>query len=148
MNPAKAIDNLSKQNPLLLAGAAALLIYVVYSLARKTVTDTVRGAGGLLSGTNAITKDTAYEGKGVLGTLGGAVDSITGGFTSTVGGWIAATLPAGGPGEMLYYTVTLPGGDRASIPSGSVAKSGAFTYKGVKYILGTQDGKRVARYAS
>ncbi len=142
-----AINNLSKQNPLLLAAGAALLVYVVYMLARKTVTDVVKGAGGLLTGNNAITEGTSYEGAGVLGTLGAATNAITGGAGEAVGGWIAGLLSSDSGGESLYYAVNFPDGSRHAVPASSVARSGAFTYSGKKYILGMQDGARVARYA-
>src|SRR5690606_25098834 len=102
-----------KQDPLVLAGAAALLLWVAYSLVRKTVVDTVKGAGGLLTGNNSITEGTAYEGKGILGTLGGAADSITGGLLSKGGEWIAGVFASDNVGSDVGYIVTLPDGDRA-----------------------------------
>jgi len=87
-----AITNLSKQNPLLLAAGAALLVYVVYSLARKTITDVAKGAGGVVSGNNALTRGTPYQDAGVLGTLGAATNTVLGGVPQrvgeSVGGWI------------------------------------------------------------
>ncbi len=74
-----AVANLSKQNPMLLAAGAALLIYVVYMLARKTLSDAASGAAGILTGNNAATAGTDYEGKGVAGTLGAVTNAVLGG---------------------------------------------------------------------
>ena len=98
---AAVIGYLGKQNPLMLAGGAALLIGVAYFLARKTVKDTVNLGAGLVSGNNAITqhqtnaageKTAAYQGAGVVGTIGAATNSASGGvFASigeSIGGWL------------------------------------------------------------
>lgn len=143
-----AINNLSKQNPLLLAAGAALVAWVVYSLIRKTIGDAAGAAGGIFSGNNAATKDTAYEGKGVLGTLGGVVDKVTGGGGSAVGGWIAGLLSSDVPVDTLDYIVTFPDGARHAVPSKSVASDGTFAYKGTRYMIGTQGTQRVARVAA
>lgn len=97
---AQALAYLDKQNPLMLAAGAALVLGVIYYLGRKTITDTVGAAAGLVSGNNAITRNqtnldgervTAYEGKGVLGTLGAINNSVSGGTFATlgekIGGW-------------------------------------------------------------
>lgn len=99
MSAQTAIANLTK-DPVKLAIGAALLIGVVYLLARKTVKDVAQGAASVVSGNNAITqnqtnasgeKTDAYEGKGVLGTVGATVNSALGGVPAsvgeTVGGW-------------------------------------------------------------
>jgi hypothetical protein len=58
-------------------------------------------AGGLVSGNNAITQNqtdasgapvTAYQGAGVLGTLGAATNSASGGSFASIGEWIGGTL--------------------------------------------------------
>lgn len=64
----------------------------------------VDGVAGVLTGNNAITKNasnsagekvTAYEGAGILGTLGAGANAISGGWFATlgenVGGWIYET---------------------------------------------------------
>ncbi|MGN6526698.1 MAG: hypothetical protein ACTHL8_09935 [Burkholderiaceae bacterium] len=57
--------------------------------------------GGIFSGNNALTenatdasgqKTTAYQGAGVVGTLGAAVNKATGGTTASVGQSIGSTL--------------------------------------------------------
>lgn len=73
-------------------------VYVVYHIlkdAGKALKDTagevISGAseivGGIATGKNAVTVGTAYEGAGVLGTLGGAVDKVGGGIFSQIGEW-------------------------------------------------------------
>lgn len=83
---------LTKQNPLMLAAGVVLVIGAVYYLGRQTVKDVASVAGGVVSGNNALTQGTAYEGAGVLGTLGAAVNQASGGFFETtgskIGGWV------------------------------------------------------------
>lgn len=103
-----AVAYLSKQSPMMLAGAGVLVIGVVYLLARQTVKDVVGAAGavgqagvGLVTGNNAITQNqtnfdgeatSAYEGKGIFGTLGGATNAVLGGAPASIGeslgGWL------------------------------------------------------------
>jgi hypothetical protein len=89
-----AMAYVSKQNPLMLAGGVVLIIGVLYYLTSKTIKDVASGAAGVLSGNNAITQNqtnasgqkvTAYEDAGVLGTLGAAFNSLSGGTLSTIG---------------------------------------------------------------
>lgn len=146
-------DYLTKQNPLLLAGAAIAVIAAVYFLARKTVTDVVEGAGGLLSGNNDLTKDTPYEDMGILGTLGAAVDKVAGGATSKIGSWIGGLLASDVHSEDVFYTVTFPGGDRHAVQSTIVSNDGYFNktippYANSRWRLGMDaTGKRVAKAA-
>jgi hypothetical protein len=142
-----ALNNLSKQNPLMLAGGAALLVFVVYYLARKTITDVAKGAGGIVSGNNALTEGTDYEGAGVLGTLGAATNTVLGGVPSMIGEWLGGVFSPGSAGSMTYWRVIFPDGAAHAVASDTVAANGAFTYGGVRYILGTQGGVRVARRA-
>lgn len=89
MNP---VAYLQKQNPLMLAGAALLLIAGVYYFGKKAIGDVAGVAGGIVSGKNAITKGTVYEGTGVAGTIGAAANAASGGVLETtgeaIGGWI------------------------------------------------------------
>ncbi len=94
------IAYLSKQSPLVLAGAAILVGGAIYLLARHTFKAAAEAAGGVLSGNNTITQNThnlagettsAYEDKGLLGTLGAATNTVLGGIPATIGetlgGW-------------------------------------------------------------
>lgn len=137
----KLVDKALK-NPLPLAAGVVLVLVAVYFLARKTLTDAAAAVGGLVSGDNALTKGTDYEGKGAAGTLGAAVDSATGGFTSWIGGGIggaAATLrdwaTTDAADENLFYTVKFPDGSKHAVGSLSVARDGTFTYQDVRYKL-------------
>lgn len=71
--------------------AAGLFLFL-----KKQAADTVKGAagvvGGTVSGNNAITRGTVYEGKGVFGTLGAATNSASGGGLETLGSWIGGKL--------------------------------------------------------
>lgn len=65
----------------------ALLIWFL-SRQAKAVAAT---AGGLITGDNALTAGTPYQGAGVLGTLGAGFNAASGGFFQsageTLGGW-------------------------------------------------------------
>jgi len=80
-----AIDK-ALQNPVPLALAAGGLLLLVYFLGRKTVADVASGTAGVLTGNNAATRGTAYQGAGVLGTAGAIVDRTSGGIFSDLGG--------------------------------------------------------------
>ena len=85
---AALVNNLGKQDPIKLALGAVIVIAAVYYLTRKTVTDVAQGAGGLVSGNNAITKSArtdAYQNAGIVGTLGAAADNASGGLLSKTG---------------------------------------------------------------
>ena len=72
-------------------------VLVVYYIARKVLPQ----IGGLVSGNNAITQNqtdasgqpvTAYQGAGVLGTLGATANSASGGVFASIGEWIGGRL--------------------------------------------------------
>ena len=80
------------------------LLYKTAQAAPAAVAAAVDMGTGLVTGNNAITqnqtnadgeKTTAYEGAGILGTLGGAFNSASGGWFATtgeqIGGWIYDT---------------------------------------------------------
>lgn len=138
-----ALNSLAKQNPLMLAAGIALLVGVVYYLARKTVKDVADAAGGILSGDNALTEGTPYQGAGVLGTLGAAANSVLP-FLDDVGSWIGG-LGNNSAGESIFYVVLFPDGRKHAVASLSVARDGAFTYDGRRYILGKNGDAWVAR---
>lgn len=89
--PLARLADRALQNPVQLALAAALILGTVYFLGRKTVTDVARGAGGIVTGNNAVTRGTVYEGAGVLGTAGATVNAALP-FLDDVGGWIGRTV--------------------------------------------------------
>jgi hypothetical protein len=74
-------------------GLGLLAVGVGYLLLRKGLDV----GGGLVTGNNAITRRatnadneriTAYEGAGVLGTLGAATNAVSGGYLATFGQWL------------------------------------------------------------
>lgn len=94
------LDYLAKQSPANLAMGAGVLIVVAYVLARQAVKDVADGAASIVTGDNIITQNqtnaagetvTAYQGAGVLGTLGAVANSASGGVLASIGeklgGW-------------------------------------------------------------
>lgn len=146
-------------NPLQVAVGVALLLGVAYLLIRKGIIEVAGAAGGVLSGNNALTEGTAYQDKGVAGTLGAGADAILGGFPSWLGEAIGGTAadakealsqffnPSAG-GADVFFTVTFPDGARHAIASNLVSKTGGFTYSGKAYqIFDDAAGKHFARAA-
>ena len=147
-------------NPLPLAGAAVLIIGVVYFLARKTVKDVAEAAGGIISGNNAITQNqtnaagekvTAYEGAGVVGTLGAVANSVSGGTLASLGEKIGSGLfsifgSKYDPTKPVYI-IRFPDGKTHGIDSNYIDKNGYFEYGGRKWKMGTLNGVRVATAA-
>lgn len=81
--------------------AAGVVIYLLWDKITGAVKETAEAAGGLVSGNNAITQSatnwdgtpqTAYEGKGVIGTVGAAFNTASGGILSSwgesLGSWL------------------------------------------------------------
>jgi hypothetical protein len=60
-------------------------IVVLYFIAKKTVTAAAGAVGGVVSGNNALTSGTPYAGAGILGTLGAAFNSASGGALQSAG---------------------------------------------------------------
>jgi hypothetical protein len=86
-------------DPVKFAIAAAVVATVGYLLIRQAAKDVGKAAGaaasaagGIVSGNNAITRGTVYEGTGIAGTAGAAADAATGGLLSSwgesLGGWL------------------------------------------------------------
>lgn len=102
MIPTRAIEKLASSDPLKLALGAAIVIGVVYFIARKTVQDVAGAVGegaeavastaaGIATGNNVVTRGTVYENAGIFGTLGGAANRTIP-ILDDVGGWIGRTL--------------------------------------------------------
>lgn len=73
------------------------LLWRASQVAGKVAGDVVDTAAGIMTGNNAMTqnqtdaegiKTTAYEGAGILGTLGAAANSVSGGWFASAGSWI------------------------------------------------------------
>lgn len=76
---------LTNKQFLMLGGAVLVGGVFLASKAQKTV-------AGIVTGDNAITKGTVYEGHGILGTMGSVANEASGGFFEEVGGKIGETL--------------------------------------------------------
>jgi len=101
------ISYLQRQNPLVLAGAAVLVVGALYWFTRQAVKDVAAGVtavgsaaaetiAGVATGDNAITRGTPYEGAGIFGTLGGVTNRVLGGVPQrageAIGGWVYRLL--------------------------------------------------------
>lgn len=67
-------------------------IVVVYLIAKKTLTAGAQAVGGVVSGNNALTQGTPYQGAGIFGTLGAAFNSASGGVLGNIGSSIGNGL--------------------------------------------------------
>lgn len=153
MNIEKSVSK-ALENPLHLALGVVLIIGVVYFLARRTVKDVAEVAGGIISGNNALTQNTAYEGAGVIGTLGAAANTASGGALASLGQKIGSGLfSIFGPKDTTpktFYSVRFPDGKTRAIGDTWIDENGYFYYpqgSNVRYKLGTLNGVRVATAA-
>lgn len=132
-------------NALPLAIGAAVIVGVVYYLGRKTISDSADAVGGIVSGNNAVTRGTVYEGTGTLGTIGAATDAVSGGVLSAVGEKISSWFTPTQTGADLYFRTIFPDASVGAVPSNSIDAQGYFTYKGGRYRMGfNASGYRVA----
>lgn len=92
-----AAGYLAKQSPVTLAIAGGVVLVLGYLVVKEVA----KAGAGLVSGNNAITRNqtnaagekvTAYEGAGVLGTVGAATNSASGGVLASVGEWIGGKV--------------------------------------------------------
>ncbi len=65
---------------------------LLYKFVKGEAKQAAQAVGGLVTGNNAMTQGTAYEGAGVAGTLGATVDAAGGGIFSRFGSWIGGTV--------------------------------------------------------
>lgn len=81
----------------LVVGGVGLVVFIVY----KTIPKVGQAVGGLVTGNNVITQNQtnasgqatdAYQGAGILGTLGGVFNSASGGLFASAGEWIGGKL--------------------------------------------------------
>ena len=71
---------------------ALLVVYFVTKQAAKAAGAVASAAGGVLTGNNALTAGTPYQGAGVAGTLGAAANDVSGGVLQNVGDYIGNKL--------------------------------------------------------
>lgn len=76
------------KNPIPVAIGIAVVLGAVYLIGRRVVVDVASVPAGIVTGNNVITRGArtnAYEGRGIVGTLGATVDRAGGGFFSWLG---------------------------------------------------------------
>lgn len=85
------VAKLAAAQPIQFALGVALVAGVGYFLVRHVGASAARAAAGVVTGHNALTTGTPYEGKGVVGTLAGAANAASGGSLRSIGealgGW-------------------------------------------------------------
>lgn len=114
---------------------AGLILYLGYKAIAKGASAAASAAAGVVSGNNAITASqttwsgqstNAYQGKGVLGTLGAATNSASGGAFASIGDWIGGKLF-----DLFGSNATQSGGTNNASGTGSnVAGSGSGSNSG------------------
>lgn len=86
------VAKLAASQPIQFALGVALVAGVGYFIVRRAGAEAARAAAGVVTGNNALTEGTPYEGKGVIGTLAGAANAASGGSLRSIGealgGWI------------------------------------------------------------
>lgn len=96
-----SLTGYAKDKPVQFAIAVSLIGFAVYYLAGSTIKAAANVVGGAVSGNNAITQNQtnlagekvdAYEGAGILGTVGATFNSASGGSLASIGeslgGWL------------------------------------------------------------
>jgi len=148
MIPTKLVETLAK-NALPIGLAVAAVLIVVAVIAKKAVGAAVDTAAGLATGNNALTRGTAYEGAGVLGTLGAATNAASGGVLARVGERIVSVFtPEASDAERydLFYGVLFPDGQRHAVRATEISKDGVYSRKGELFLIGyNQANERVAK---
>lgn len=127
---------MNQKTILTLAGVATAALLGAYFFGKK-ILDTIAN----------FNKGTAYEGAGVVGSLGNATNMLLGGAPQSLGESLSAWIaPDYDPG--VYYTVTFPDNAKHAVLSTDVGPGGYFMYLGKRYVLGiNQGGYKVAQAA-
>jgi len=87
----KGLDKLLA-DPVKLGIGLAIVAGAVYLLGRSALKGAAGAVGSIVSGDNALTRGTPYQGAGLPGTLGAGANAATGGLLERVGGWIGRTV--------------------------------------------------------
>ncbi len=105
-------------------GAGGLVLYMLWNKFKGAGAAVASAAGGVVSGNNAITQNTwdwggnpvtAYQGKGIAGTLGAATNTASGGLFSSIGDWISGAVAS----------VTMPYNPNSTTPSTTASDTAA-----------------------
>jgi hypothetical protein len=118
------LENVTK-DPLKLGLGLVLVVGAVYYFGKRAVTDAAAGVAkvatvatdvalDVVDGNNVVTqgaRTSAYQGAGVAGTVGAAVDRVSGGVFSRIGEWI------GGKAADATEYFAAPSGDKAPTSS-------------------------------
>jgi hypothetical protein len=73
-------------------GVGVVAVVILYTFFKKEAQAVVEGVGGAVTGNNALTRGTPYEGAGVVGTLGAATNAATGGLLGRFGSWLGGAV--------------------------------------------------------
>lgn len=87
----KGLDKLLA-DPVKLGIGLAIVAGAVYWLGRQAIKGAAGVVGGVVSGDNALTQGTPYQGAGIPGTLGAATNAASGGLLGRFGGWLGRTV--------------------------------------------------------
>lgn len=71
---------------------AVIGVVVLYKFLKGELTAAATFAGSLVTGNNALTQGTPYQGAGVAGTLGAATNVASGGALQSVGEWLGGSI--------------------------------------------------------
>jgi len=144
----KALAGKAIENVLPLAIGTILVLGVAYFILRKAIGAAADTTGGILSGNNALTDGTVYEGAGIAGTLGAATNVVTGGALEkagdAVGGFFFDIFGDDYDPNAPIYTVKFPDGSMHAVDSNNLDWRDQFDYKGIRYKLGQLNGQYVA----
>lgn len=143
-----ALANTLAKNAAAIGAGVAIVAVVAYLIARRTITEVAETAGGIVTGDNALTRGTPYQGAGVLGTLGAATNAASGGTFQAIGEKIVSVFtPNVSDAERydLMYGVLFPDGRRRAVRATEISKDGVYALNGALYLIGyNQANERVA----
>lgn len=73
-------------------GVGGIVLYLLWDKLTGLAKDAADTVGGAVSGNNAVTRGTVYEGAGVAGTVGAVANTASGGLLEDVGSWIGGKI--------------------------------------------------------
>jgi hypothetical protein len=142
-----------------IGGAAIGAVVFIVWYGKKQVAQAADLVGSVASGNNAVTRNqvdasgekvTAYEGAGILGTLGAAFNSVSGGTLASLGSWLGGKtydiVSWFSPGDQpdVYQSVIFPDGSRHAIKLSDVSKDGLVDVDGTLYRLANNSSGKIS----